>query len=340
VRRSPTQGIELADLVERTPFAAGPVVSGSRFERGVLGDGRELVLKHLPAEGDWLTRFSGGLGRARALWDDGVLEALAAHVDHAVVAMLREDDHDVVVMEDVAVHLLPRGRRLSSDAVDGLLGGLGRLHREWEGSDLSGLCSPADRHRIAAPAFHRDDTGPDPCPFRGFVLRGWEAFSAQVPDDVSSAVFAVLDDLDALGRQLEEVVPPTLLHGDAKLGNLGLRGEHLVALDWGELTGTGPAEMDVTWFAATSTYGGPGGGTWAVDAMPDDVFRAYETRSGRHLDPHALDLACIGTLAQHGFLLAGVSALSPDSATGARASQQLDWWVARVGRALETWSPT
>ena len=66
-------------------------------------------------------------------------------------------------------------------------------------------------------------------------------------------MFAVLDDLEPLGKQLEDAAPTTLLHGDFKLGNVGLRDGRLVLIDWGELTGTGPAEMDVAWFALTST---------------------------------------------------------------------------------------
>ena len=124
--------------------------------------------------------------------------------------------------------------------------------------------------------------------------------------------------------------PATLLHGDAKLENLGLDGERLVAIDWGELTGIGPAEIDVAWFAVMCG--------WRTDGLPGDVFAAYDERAHRRLDPTALDLACIGSLAQMGFRMAG-RCRANDAQTRTRAATLLAWWTARVRAALSTWSP-
>ena len=330
----------MSDLT-RAPVQAGRVVSGATFERAVLSDGRAVVLKHLPAEGDWLTRVTGGAGRTRHLWESGVLGRAGAVVEHAVIDVVREDDHDVVVMRDVGTSLLPRGVRLPAETVDEVVRGLASLHQAFEGCDVRGLCSPADRHRLAAPAFHRTDNGPNPCPFSAAVLHGWDHFGERVPADVASAIFAVLEDPDALGRELESVGTPTLLHGDAKLGNVGLRDGRLVLIDWGELTGTGPAELDLTWLAATATTPPQSRGTWAIDAMPDELFRRYVEHAGGRVDARALDLACVGQLAQQGFILASFIAYAPDSASGSWCSLLLEWWIARVRTALDdAWSPT
>jgi hypothetical protein len=327
----------LADAVAIEPLARGRVVSGATLERVQLRDGRRVVRKHLPPGGDWLTRLSQGAERPRLLWESGLLDRVGAQVDHAVLTMFRDGDHDVIVMDDVAEHLLPLGAPLPASTIDQLVAGLAEIHRGWEGEALSGLCSPADRHRLAAPRWHRDDVGPHPCPFREFLYAGWERFADLVAADVAQAVFAVLDDPEPLGRQLEAADRQTLLHGDVKAGNLGLRDGRLVLIDWGELAGTGPAEMDVAWFVAASTFALPGAGPWLIDALPDEVFRAYEVQAGHPLDPVALDLACVGALAQHGFVYAGFA--DPGSKKGARAAQLLEWWVARVRDALETWSP-
>jgi hypothetical protein len=111
-----------------------------------------------------------------------------------VIDVAREDDHDVVVMHDVGPFLLPRAVRLPTETVDDVLRGLASLHRAFEGCDVVGLCSPADRHRLAAPAFHRADSGPNRCPFSAVLLRGWDHVGERVPDDVASAIFSVLDD--------------------------------------------------------------------------------------------------------------------------------------------------
>jgi hypothetical protein len=322
------------DSVEAMPDRGA---SGATLERAVLRDGRRVVLKHLPREGDWLTRLSQGAERSRLLWDSGLLDRVGQHIDHAVLAMLRNGDHDIVVMDDVGDDLLPLGAALPAETIQRVLSGLARLHHAWEGQAPAGLCSPADRHRLAGPGFHRRDVGPHPCPFRDFVYTGWERFADLVADDVGKAVFAVLDDPVPLGRQLDAVDRPTLLHGDPKAGNLGLRGDRVVLIDWSELTGTGPAEMDLAWFVCTSTFALPRTGPWLVDALPDEVFTAYEVQAGRPLDPRALDLACIGALAQHGCVYAGFA--DATSKKGARAAQLLEWWVSRVRVALETWSP-
>jgi aminoglycoside phosphotransferase (APT) family kinase protein len=128
------------------------------------------------------------------------------------------------------------------------------------------------------------------------------------------------------------------LHGDAKLDNLGLRGDRLVAVDWGDLTGTGPAEMDIVWFAALSTLA-PKALNGRIAAMPDELFRMYGRHAPRGLNPRSLDLACIGMMAQGGFFLGSLASV-PHEGIRVRATQLRDWWQTRLREALETWSPT
>jgi aminoglycoside phosphotransferase (APT) family kinase protein len=84
--------------------------------------------------------------------------------------------------------------------------------------------------------------------------------------DVAEAIFAVHADPEPLAEALLASAPATLVHADAKLENLGFDGDRLVAIDWGELTGVGPPEIDVAWFAVMSG--------WRLDCMPDEVFAA------------------------------------------------------------------
>src|SRR5205814_9179116 len=143
-------------------------------------------------------------------------------------------------------------------------------------------------------------------------------------------VVAVHERPEVLAAALMASAPASLVHGDAKLENLGVGGNRLVAIDWGELTGIGPAEIDVAWLAMMSG--------WRMDALPDEVFAAYDQRAYRRLDSMALDLACIGSLAQMGFKLAS-RARATEQATRERAALLLGWWVTRVREALANWSP-
>jgi hypothetical protein len=333
-----TTKMDTVELQARQPFSGGTqAYSGATFEQAILDDGHRVILKHLPPDGDWLTRATDGIGRARLLWESGVLHRVGETVEHAVLDVLREGDHDVVVMEDVSDVLLPPDGRITASELDRLLAGLARLHAAFEGGPPDGLCSPGARNSIFVPAFHRDDTQPNGMRVRDHVLAGWEVFAEKWPREIVDAILALHDDPGLLDQAFANAAPWTLLHGDAKLDNLGLRGDRLVAIDWGELTGTGPAEMDVVWLSALGTGVLPGAPTWRIDAMPDEIFAAYAAHAARPLDRRALDLACLGMVAMSGWHLC--MGMGEDWAL-ARTAQLEAWWLIRAGEALDTWSPT
>lgn len=300
--------------------------SGAPIERVVTTDGRRFIVKSLPPEGDWLTRGTDGLGRMRLLWDDGVLDRLPPVVDHATVSMVRSDGGDVVVMRDVSDALVPSSVAIPVGTAERLVQGLAAMHAAWEGFSAP-YCSVAARLRLFAPAVHAADDGHHPHPLRESIVEGWDVFADLVPSQVAAVVAGVHEAPELLARRLERAASPTLLHGDVKPENLGLSDGQLVAIDWGELTGTGPAETDVAWFAVQ--------GTWRVDMLPDEVFWLYDQHATRPLDRTALDLACVGAVAQMGFKLALRAVRAPDEGVRARARTLLAWWVSRVDEALE-----
>jgi hypothetical protein len=223
-----TAGRPLTDVTE--------AFSGARLELVELPDGRRIVLKHLPSEGDWLTRATDGSGRVRRLWESGLLARLRPLVDHTIIDVRSADGHDLVVMRDAAGDLLPRGSQATSRAL--LTRGAGRP------------------------------------PLADRIVHGWELFEPHVDHDVAAAVFAVHRDPEPLGRRLARF-PSTLLHGDAKLENLGLSSHGLVAIDWGDLTGFGPREVDVAWFALK--------GTARIGCSPGEIYSPTTRR--RRADP-------------------------------------------------------
>src|SRR5205823_12486219 len=127
---------------------------------------------------------------------------------------------------------------------------------------MDGLCRPDVRYRLFAPSLHGLDSGPNPHPAQDLILTGWQLFAEMVPADVAEAVFAVHARPERLAAALMASAPATLVHGDAQLENLGLDGDRLVAIDWGELTGIGPAEIDVAWLAVMSC--------WRMDDLPGE----------------------------------------------------------------------
>jgi hypothetical protein len=317
VRRDPLEGIVEA-------------YSAATLERVELADGRRLVLKHLSPHGDWLTRASGGTDRVRRLWETGVLNRVGAVVDHTVVDVVQIDGHDVIVMRDASAELLPPGVPITRSTSRRLLAGLARLHDLGRSEPVQPLCPIGARYGMFAPAVHVADRGPGRHPSRDFIVAGWEAFAELVDPDVAGAVFAVHRDPEVLGRRLARF-PATVVHGDAKLQNLGLGPSGLVAIDWGDLTGFGPPEIDVAWYALKNAA--------RIGGSPDDVFADYQAAAGRPLEAEALDLACIGSLAQMGFSFAAFMARAERVDTREAAVAQLSWWTARVRVALDRVGP-
>jgi hypothetical protein len=227
--------------------------------------------------------------------------------------MIDEHGHDVVVMRDVTEELVGSGP-VSRPTSRRLLAGLAAMHDIGRAEQPQELCSLSARYGMFAPARHASDSGPGAHPSRELIVAGWDLFAERVDADVVAAVFAVHRDPAPLGARLARF-PLTLLHGDTKLDNLGVGTNGVVAIDWGDLTGFGPVEVDVAWYALMNSE--------RIGGTPADAFADYEAAAARPLDREALDLACIGSLAQMGFKL-----VRPGAET------MLAWWIARVRAAL------
>ena len=106
---------------------------------------------------------------------------------------------------------------------------------------------------------------------------------------------AVVDVGRWLGENVPEPLPPTVVHGDYRLGNMIVSRDRIVAvLDW-EMGAIGDPRADVGYLVAT--YSEPGGtsnplGTSPVTVTPGFPSRAalverYSERSGRDVEPLA-----------------------------------------------------
>jgi hypothetical protein len=290
-----------------------------------LPDGRRLVAKHLPADGDWLTRATGGRNRPRRLWETGVLGRVDAVSDHTVVAMQTVEDHTVVLMRDASNELVPARVPVTRATSKLLLSKLANMHERFAGTTADDLCPIAARYAMFAPSFHTSDAGPGRHPMADRIAHGWEVFEDHVSADVVDAVFAVHREPERLARRLA-ASPATLLHGDVKLENLGISPDgRLVTIDWGDLTGIGPREIDIGWYALKASA--------RVGCSPDDIFADYQAASSEPLDQATLDAVCIGSLAQMGFRFA-LSAYDTGPESPPVAHDLLAWWVQRTRAAL------
>jgi hypothetical protein len=317
----------LAAAAHRAPLA-GHGQSGAGLERAVLASGDVVVVKHLSAASDWIMRATADPGREATLWLSGVLRDLPGGLDDPVVAAERAGDGWELVQRDVAPVLLGAGARLTREDARRLLVALDALHRRFEGAALPDACSLADRAAMFSPrtaAAERD--GPDLVP--KLIGRGWEHFCAGPGGEVVPAVRALVDDpaplVDALERD-----GTTLIHGDAKPANLGLRADGVVAIDWG-MACRAPAEVELAWYLEC--------GAPAVDATRGDLLADWRDARASRFEPMRLRLALLFEVVLSGWSWALFAAESPFPAERARSAAALTWWLDEAGRTLGQWSP-
>jgi hypothetical protein len=323
-------GSMLAGAVRREPLVAADGLSGSPLERVVLAGGEVLVVKHVRPGGDWIMRGTHDRGRVAELWTSGLLGRVPDAIDHAVLAVEPDGDGWAVVMRDVSAALLPEAARLSRAASRRVLEAAAALHRAFPGAPPPALCPLADRYSLLSPATARREAGgADEVP--RLIARGWERLAEVVPADVAEAVLAIAERPEPFAAALARF-PTTLVHGDLKLGNLGLAGERLVLVDWGTQTGWAPPAVEVAWYLAVNHS--------RIDATREQVLDDFRAAEGDLHDEDALPLALLGGMVQLGWDKALNSSGHPDPAVRAREAADLAWWVARARDGLERWSPS
>lgn len=312
-------------IVHREPVE-GDGKTGAVVERVTLDDGRTLVMKTVSPEVDIAVAATGDDGRACRLLEHGILAALPEPVDHAVVTIERRGTGWVELMHDVTDCLLPdQGvvpladhRRILQAAV--------AMHEAFRGADLPALCPLEARFTAMSPVRrgiwgHRD--------IGQLFLRGWEAFHDLVPADVAELVDRVHRDPGWLVAEMAagEV---TLVHGDLRLHNIGLRKDRVILLDWGTMAAVGPAEIDLSWYVAINAS--------RTDATREELIDAYQAVSPVGVDERMWHLAAIGTLATLGWNKALDAVANPDATVRARERDDLEWWVDTVRTVMARWS--
>lgn len=312
----------LAGATSREPMVVADAKSGAPMERVVL-DGRPLVLKHLHPDHDWTMRGFGDLScRAVTVWTSGLLDAIPPVIDHAVVGAAvglgRNGWGGALLMRDVSEHLVPPGDgTLPMDVHRQLLDHLAELAAAfWGAEGLPSLLPLGNRWTAFGPGWLEAEAGlgwPDAVP--PIAAQGWERFAERAPRDVRRVVDSLRQDLDPLLRAVRRT-PSTFLHGDWKLGNLGVTpAGRTVLLDW-TYAGTGPVAHDLGWYLALNAARLPEAKEDAIAAL-----RYALERRGIATAPWwdaQLGLCLLGSVVQFGW----------EKALG--DTDELGWWCDRV----------
>jgi hypothetical protein len=321
--RTPASSVDelIAGATDRRPLGGTDGKSGSTLERVVI-DGEPFVLKQLHPDGDWTMRGFGDLWcRPVQLWVSGLLDAMPNVIDHAVVGAAtglgRHGWGGALLLRDVSEHLIPEGDGvISLEDHRQLLDHLAEMSvRFWGAEGVPDMLTVASRYSAFGPGWlaAEEQLGwPDPIPV--VSSDGWARFAERAPADVRQVIDALRHDNDPLARAIERT-PLTFLHGDWKMGNLGVAPGRTILLDW-TYPGIGPIGHELAWYLAVNRLRLP-------ESKEDTIEALRRSLEARGLDTDGwwqqqVDLCLLGCTVQFGW----EKALGDDD--------ELGWWCDRA----------
>jgi len=333
---------ELAALLEANGLAGVPEESfehdgwsGARLTRLTRPDGRRFVLKRDSLALDWIARATGDaqLREARLVFARPKLQA-PVRLPHVGAARDPDGDPVAILMPDLSETLIPWEQPINVADLERVLDALAALHRDPWPAQLDPAFPWCDLERRLTLLTRRSASAyeAEGNPVGERFRQGWEAFDRQASPAARSLIAGLTADPAPLIAALARL-PATGLHGDLKLGNVGLAPDGGVDLiDW-QMTLVAPIAVELGWFLVANVAGLP--------LEPDEILERYRRIAG--LPDNAAwaaqrDLAIVIGLFLRGWrkgLDADACLALPD---GRRAAADLEWWssnaVAAAGRGL------
>ena len=338
----------LSDLENRSiakvrciPFDSVDSVSGSQLLRIETndGDGPRYVLKRISPEWDWIMRATGD-DRARAVvsWQTGLLDRLPSNVVHGVIACARDGNGWAILMRDVGAALIPPGDDvIEVSENECFLATMAAMHATfWNQPDAVdpalGFCALRHRYTELSPETgRREAERGSSATIPGLLLEGWGLLNTVVDPMVARVIHTLLEDPQPLCDVLRRF-PQTVVHGNLKLGNLGLFREErsrVVILDW-EVVGPAPPAVDLAWYLAVNSA--------RLPVTKEEAILSYQHSLAERLGPRfdqswwvpQLEIALLGGFLQLGWAKALGAVKGATEAIRGRERAELAWWAERV----------
>ena len=309
-------------VTHREPFFNTDSKSGSAFERVVI-DGESLIVKHVHVDEDWTMRFNGDVGcNPVQVWKSGLMDAAPEHIEHGVIAVAagfgRNGWGGAILMRDLSEAMIPAGDTvLTVEQHASLLDSLAALSaRLWGWKDDVGLTPLENRWTWFNPASLSVEEArgwPDPVP--PIAQKGWQQFGDRAPVDVRRVIDEMRSCPDALVTAMRST-PLTFVHGDWKMGNLGIDADgRTVLIDW-TYPGEGPCCYELAWYLAINR------------ARMPETKEAAINRFRSSLERHGLDCTDWFDRQLALSLLAALVVFGWEKALG--DDDELGWWCDRA----------
>jgi hypothetical protein len=329
--------LDLGSLLDQHRLASGaeePLEhdgwSGARLTRLTRADGERFILKRDSLALDWIARATDDtqLREARLVIAQPTLPR-PVRLPHLGVA--RDGDGVAILMPDLSETLIPWEQPIGVGDLERVLDALATLHRNPWSTKLSPAFPWCDLERRLllltrrSAATYEAEGNPVGERFR----LGWEAFDRQSSPPARSLIARLTADASPLIAELARL-PVAGLHGDLKLGNVGLAPDGAVDLiDW-QMTLVAPVALELGWFLVANVAGLP--------LPPDELMERYRGIAGLPDDAvweTQRDLAIVVGLLLRGWrkgLDAEAGLTLPDGRT---ARDDLDWWCSNAVAAAE-----
>jgi len=308
--------------------------SGASITRLTRGDGARFVVKRDSLARDWIARVTGDDPELREaiLVRGGPPMPTPVTLPHLGVA--RDGDDVVLLMPDLADVLIRWEQPIDVVTLDRVLDALAALHREPWHERLPGSFPWTDRSRrlLLLTRTAAERYAADGLPFGARFGQGWDAFDRLVQPAARNLVARLSADPAALFAALDRL-PSAGLHGDLKLGNVGLAtGGAVPMIDW-QMTLVAPVAVELGWFLVANVAGLP--------LPPDDVLEHYRVAAGARDDATWVaqrDLAILVGLVLRGWRKGLDTDAGATYPSGLSAADDLAWWgaaaVEAAGRQL------
>lgn len=308
--------------------------SGARLTRLTGSDGARFVLKRDSLALDWIARVTGDEVDLREARLVRAAPALPWPVRLPHLATARDGEEVVLLMPDLTGTLLRWEAPIDIPTLDRVLDGLAALHRTTWHEALPATFPWTDIRRRVLLLTRRSaleyEAAGNPVGQR--FRTGWDAFDRQVRPPVRNLVDRLTADpaplLAALAR-----LPDAGLHGDLKLGNVGLEPDGAMDLiDW-QMTLVAPIAVELGWFLVCNVAGLP--------LPPDEVLERYRVAAGLANDEAwtaQWDLAVLVGLVLRGWRKGLDTEAGVVHPNGLAAAWDLAWWgsqaLGAAGRRL------
>jgi hypothetical protein len=245
------------------------------------------------------------------------------------VAVARDGDDIVLLMPDLTGTLIKWESPIDVPTLDRVLDALAALHREPWHEQLPATFPWTDRSRRLLLLTRTSATAYDAqgLPFGKRFLHGWDQFDELARPPARALIDSLTADPEPLFRALDRL-PAAGLHGDLKLGNVGLGADGSVPIiDW-QMTIVAPVAVELGWFLVANVAGLP---------LPaDDVLERYRLAAGL-ADDNAWraqwDLALITGLLLRGWRKGIDTEAGVVYPNGLAAAKDLAWWGANAAAA-------